>query len=61
MNRSLIAAIAEAIKEADVAVYNDVQPFDVYENYAEAALKAHDEFEPTPRPRTFFPDGVQWA
>lgn len=45
MSRTLIEAIAEAIKEADVAVYNDVQPWDVYENYAESALRAHDEYQ----------------
>lgn len=51
MNRQLIEAIAEALRESDVELHNDVEPFDYYEVKAEAAVRAYDEFQVTNKER----------
>lgn len=61
MNRKLIEAIAEALRESDVELRNDIEPFDYYEVKAEAAVRAYEEFETAPRPRHFYVEGVQFA
>lgn len=60
MSRNLIQAIAEAMREHDVSLFNDVEPADYYEEKARVALETVEHFEPA-RTRTFFVEGVQWA
>lgn len=61
MNARLIHAIAEAMKEHDVEIHNDVEPFDYYTEKASIAIDTYEAFEFKPRPRVFFVEGVQSA
>ncbi|QUH01425.1 hypothetical protein HUO13_11935 [Saccharopolyspora erythraea] len=50
--------MAEAIRGVDAEVYNDIEPWDVYEGYAEAALAAYEKAASTPREPHHFVEGV---
>lgn len=60
MDRTLVNAIAEAMRETDVTLHNDIEPFDYYEHKAEAALNVVEHYQPV-RARSFHVEGVQWA
>lgn len=60
MNRNLIDAIAEAMREHDASIFNDIEPFDYYSEKARVALETVEHFEPTRVP-VFHVEGVRWA
>lgn len=48
MDRKLIEAVAEALRESDANLYNDVEPWGYYEVKAEAAVGAYDAYQTRP-------------